>query len=165
MTAAYFKTFAAYNRWANTRIYAAVAELPAAEFARPRPVFFGSIMATLNHILVGDLLWLARIEKTESPAYSLDQILYEGFDRLRVARLEMDERIVAFAVALTDRKIAADLTYKNTSGGEFTMPLNHVLGHVFNHQTHHRGQVHDMLSQLGAPPPALDLIYFLREAG
>ncbi|MHA1114069.1 MAG: DinB family protein [Alphaproteobacteria bacterium] len=165
MFAEYFRTLAAYNRWANEVIYAAVAALPAGEFEQPRAAFFGSIKGTLNHILVGDRSWRARIEAAAPPAYTLDQILYEDFPGLRAARTDEDARIVDLCAGLTEDRIAGDLSYRNFAGKPFTSPLSEVLGHLFNHQTHHRGQVHDMISRAGGEPPALDLIYFTRLGG
>jgi len=164
MFAAYFRTLAAYNRWANEAVYGAVAALPAGEFEKPRQAFFGSIQGTLNHILVADRSWRARIEEVAPPALTLDQILYADFADLRAARIEEDARLIDLCAGLTEERIAGDLSYRNMAGKPFTTPLSEVLGHLFNHQTHHRGQVHDMLSQAGVEPPALDLIYFTRSA-
>ncbi|MHA1568451.1 MAG: DinB family protein [Alphaproteobacteria bacterium] len=165
MSAEYFRTLAAYNRWANEAVYAVVAALPSGEFEKPRAAFFGSIKGTLNHILVGDRSWRARIEAADPPAYTLDQILYEDFPGLRAARTDEDARIVDLCAGLTEDRIAGDLSYRNFAGKPFTSPLREVLGHLFNHQTHHRGQVHDMISRAGGEPPALDLIYFTRLGG
>jgi uncharacterized damage-inducible protein DinB len=165
MPNAYFTTLARYNAWANRRLYEAVAGLGEADYLKPRPAFFGSIHATLNHILVGDRLWTARIEERTPPALKLDQILYGDFVALRVARAAEDEHLVNVVAGLDERRLDEELHYATTSGERQRTPLRLVLGHVFNHQTHHRGQVHGLLSQTAAPPPPLDLIYFLRETG
>ncbi|MBI4184811.1 MAG: damage-inducible protein DinB [Proteobacteria bacterium] len=161
-TPAYFHTLARYNAWANRRLYAACGKLPHEEYVKDRSAFFGSIHGTLNHILVGDRIWLGRIEGSTAPAPALDAILYPDFARLLVAREREDNRILKLTGGLTEARLAGELDYANTQGERFRMPMSLVLGHLFNHQTHHRGQVHDMLSQVPSEPPPLDLAYFTR---
>lgn len=158
----HFQTMARYNRWANSRLYDACGMLPDAGYRAPRQAYFGSIHATLNHILVGDRAWLGRIEDVDSGITALDQMLYESFEALRDAREQEDERIMALADRLDAAKLESVLRYRNMAGEAQQTPLRWVLTHFFNHQTHHRGQVHDMLSQTEVSPPPLDLIYFLR---
>ena len=165
MTPEYFRTLAQYNAWANGRLYDAVAGLPGDDYRTDRKVFFGSIHRTLNHILVGDEVWLGRIEGIASTVESLDQILYDDFDGLRAARTSEDARIERLAGGLTAEALAVPLVYETMAGEPVETPLPWVLSHFFNHQTHHRGQVHGMLSQAAVAPPPLDLIYFLREVG
>jgi uncharacterized damage-inducible protein DinB len=160
----YFRTFGRYNQWANRRLYGACAELSEAEYLKRRPVFFGSIHATLNHILVGDRLWLGRF--TGHPAThirSLDQILYPEFAGLRVAREAEDAAIINFVDGLDEPTLNSTLRYKSMEGESLAFPLRQLLGHYFNHQTHHRGQAHALLSQTSVPPPELDLLLYLRE--
>jgi uncharacterized damage-inducible protein DinB len=159
----YFTTFARYNEWANRRLYDAVARLPEADYLKPRPSFFGSIHATLNHVLVGDRIWIARILEKPNPPYRLDQILYGDLVALRVAREAEDAHILNVVSGLDERRLDTILAYANTKGEKQHTPLRLVLGHFFNHQAHHRGQVHGLLSHAGAEPPPLDLIYYLRE--
>lgn len=159
----YFVTLARYNEWANWRLYDAAGRLSEAEYMQPRPSFFGSIHATLNHILVADRIWLARIEEKPNPPYRLDQILYGDLVALRVAREAEDARIVNLVSGIEETRLDQVLAYANTKGEKQHTPLRLVLGHFFNHQTHHRGQVHGLLSHAGVEPPPLDLIYFLRQ--
>jgi uncharacterized damage-inducible protein DinB len=161
----YFSQLARYNAWANRRLYEAVGLLPEAEYMRERPAFFGSIHATLNHVLVGDRLWIARVEEREPPKLALDQILYGDLVALRVARLAEDEHIANVVSGIPEERLDELLHYRTTKGEPQRTPLRVVLGHFFNHQTHHRGQVHGLLSQTTVAPPPLDLIYFLRESG
>jgi uncharacterized damage-inducible protein DinB len=163
MSNRYFMTFGRYNQWANRQIYDAASQLSEAEYLKPRPSFFGSIHATMNHVLVGDRIWLARIEERPAPPYKLDQILYGDLVALRVAREAEDARIVNLVAALEERRLDQILAYKNTRGEQQHTQLRLVLGHFFNHQAHHRGQVHALLSHAGVAPPTLDLIYYLRE--
>ena len=158
----HFRTFAAYNRWANARLYDACAALPDAEYRRPRGAFFASIHGTLNHILVADRIWMGRIEGADSGIASLDTILHDDLAALRVAREEEDARIAGMVDGLDAARLAGDLHYANLAGTPQTTPLGQVLAHVFNHQTHHRGQAHDLLHQAAGGAPELDLIYYLR---
>jgi len=156
--------FSRYNRWANTRLYDACALLDSAAYRAERPSFFGSIHATLNHILVGDMLWMGRI--TGKPlAIALDAELHGDLAALRAAREALDRNIIVHCDGLDEGWPEEILHYANTRGEAFETPLAQVFWHLFNHQSHHRGQVHGLLSHAGAVPPGLDLIYFLREAG
>jgi uncharacterized damage-inducible protein DinB len=158
------RRFARYNRWANRRVYDACAQLSSEDYHAPRPSFFGSIHATLNHLLVGDSIWFGRFTGN-IPAHMtrLDMILHENLAELRAARQAKDEEIIAFAESLDEAKLNDTFSYANMAGQRFTDPLFPPLMHVFNHQTHHRGQVHGLLSHAGASPPSLDMIYFMRE--
>ena len=158
----HFKTMAAYNRWANTRLYDACAGLRDEDRKRDRFAFFGSIHNTLNHILVGDRAWLARLEVVDDGGIPLDTVLFDDFGELRRAREAEDDRIDRVLSAMDEDRLAGDLAYSNLAGTPFRTPMRLVWTHFFNHQTHHRGQVHDMLSQAGAAPPELDLIYYIR---
>ena len=164
MDAEHFQTFARYNEWANRRLYDACAGLAEAEYRKPRRAFFGSIHNTLNHILVGDRIWLGRIEGREHGITALDQILYEDFPTLTQAREAEDQHILRLVDGLDDRILAGQHSYQTSSGAAQETRLDWMLSHLFNHQTHHRGQVHDMLSQTETPPPPLDLIFYLRTA-
>jgi uncharacterized damage-inducible protein DinB len=154
---ALFRDFARYNRLANERLYAACAELTDAERSQRRQAFFGSIHGTLNHIMVGDRIWLARFAGESVPSTGLDAVLYPGFADLRAARAREDARIEAFAAGLTEAFLGRVFRYVNNEGREFADPAGMLVQHFFNHQTHHRGQVHDMLSQTRVKPPVLDL--------
>ncbi|WP_119303864.1 DinB family protein [Dongia deserti] len=161
---AHFQRMAVYNRWANQRLYEAVGKLSPEEFAAARSGFFPSLLKTLNHILVGDAVWMGRLEGTGSAGItSLDQVLHAEFSALKAARAAMDERIVAFVDGLAPARLKEDLVYHTMAGEPMTMQVGQVLAHFFNHQTHHRGQAHAMLSSTTVEPPVLDLIYFLRD--
>ena len=162
-----YRDFAAYNGWANRRLYAASAHLSDVQYRTDRGAFFGSVHGTLNHILVGDRLWMRRITGSGEEPGGLDTILFETLPDLTRARVAEDERILAHVESLDAQALAADLTYANVAGARFTQKLATVLDHVFNHQTHHRGQVHCLISGLlgNAAAPPLDLIAFQRENG
>jgi uncharacterized damage-inducible protein DinB len=160
----HYRTMARYNAWANERLYAACARLPEAEYLKPRRAFFSSLHGTLNHILVGDRIWMSRFEGRAHGIRALDQILYGDLAGLQIARRAEDALIRAFVDGLDESDFDRAVRYTNMAGQSFADPLGRLLAHFFNHQTHHRGQAHDQLSQAGAEPPPLDLIYFYREA-
>lgn len=163
MTPHSLRVLAQYNAWANQRLYQACSMLPAEEMSCRRPSFFGSIIATLNHGLVGDSLWMGRFTGDENHGISaLDQILFDDLDGLAQARAEMDACIIAFFQApLGD--LEEMFAYRTIAGQPVSSLRGLTMLHMFNHATHHRGQVHDMLSATHTPPPVLDLIYFLRQ--
>lgn len=157
---------ARFNAWVNERVYDAVAGLPDDDYRADRKAFFGSIHNTLNHLLVVDRLWTGRIEGVDRGARSLDQILHDDFASLRAARREEDERLVALVDRLSDAELAAPVRYRRILGdGPQETRCDHILVTLFNHQTHHRGQVHAMLTQAGVVTPPLDVIFFLEEQG
>jgi len=155
------RTFAAYNRWMNERLYAACAGLSDEERKRDRGAFFHSIHGTLNHGLLGDRVWLARFEGGEYPVRSLDQELYADFEVLRPERQKTDAAIEAFMAAdLTTERLAGTLHFTTiVNAAPRELPLWLALTHFFNHQTHHRGQLTTLLSQLGIDPGPTDLIW------
>jgi uncharacterized damage-inducible protein DinB len=161
------RTFAGYNAWANERLYGAAAALPEADYRCDLQAFFGSLHGTLNHILVGDLIWLGRLGRDTGdvapPPAGLDVVLFEDLATLRAARRLADGHIAAVCADLTPARLAGTVTYLRR-GEPNSQPLWQILAHLFNHQTHHRGQAHGLLTRLGREAPALDLIYYLREA-
>lgn len=156
-----FRMLARYNALANRRLNEACARLPDAERKKRRPAFFGSIHGTLNHLMVGDRIWLARFSGEEVPSTNLDVILYEDYGELGEAREEEDSRIEAFA-GIDERFLKGSICYVNNEGRTLEDPVDLLVAHFFNHQTHHRGQVHDMLTQTEVPPPVLDLHRVIR---
>ncbi len=162
MIKAHFQTFAAYSAWANGRLYDACGQLPDEEYKKVRPAFFKSLHGTLNHILVGDRIWLARLQGDEYDRPPLDTELYEDLKSLRAARTEQDAAMASFVDGLNEGQYASIIVYGNPGGPEYRDRIRQILAHVFNHQTHHRGQAHDQLSQTSVEPPPLDLIYFMR---
>lgn len=159
----HFQRFARYNIWANRRLYDAVATLTDDEYFRDLSAFFRSVHGTLNHILVGDRAWLRRIEGKGPAIQSLDQELYRDFNGLWDARQIEDDRIFSLVSDPGPEGFDRVISYRNMAGEAHDYPMTALLTHVFNHQTHHRGQAHHMLSQLGYDPPALDMIYFMIE--
>ncbi len=153
----HFQSLAYYNRIANERLYEACAQLPDEEYRKPRAGSFGSIHGLLNHILLGDTIWLARFEGGGATTPALDSVLYDEFPALRAARAAHDARIEAFFAALTDEILSRSFPYVNNQGKNYVESAPVAFSHFFNHQTHHRGQITVMLSQTAVKPPALDL--------
>ena len=158
-----FQLLADYNQWANGRLYAACAQLGEDQLTADRSALFGSILGTLNHILVGDRSWLERLKGRPPAGYALDQVLYGSLADLTAARVAEDTSISEYVRNLSENDYGDTVQYQNTRGVPFENLVSDILTHVFNHQTHHRGQVHDLLSQTEIPPPELDLIFYMRE--
>lgn len=158
---AHFEQFARYNRWANRRLYAVAAQLTDAQYREDRGAFFRSVRGTLNHLLVADRVWLRRIEGTGPTPGALDEILHDDFAELRAAREAEDERIIRVVAAQDEDRFGAMFAYRSINGQEYALPFAAILTHVFNHQTHHRGQAHTLLSQFGLAAPSIDFAYFL----
>lgn len=159
----HFQMFAAYNRWANGVVYGAASALDEEQLNRRTGAFFGSLIATLNHILVADRIWLKRFTGEGSAPAELDTILHAGLNDLAAARREEDTRIVDWIASLDDESLAGRFTYLTvTDMRTVSQRLAPALAHFFNHQTHHRGQAHTILTTLGQPSLRLDLIYFQR---
>ncbi len=160
----HFRTLVDYNRWANARLYAAVAQLPAERYRADAGVYFKSVHGTLNHLMAGDRIWMHRLQGRGAQPQSLDEIQHEDFAALRAARGAEDERIAGFIAALAPADLEATCEYRTLGGLPQRQPLREILAHLFNHQTHHRGQVHAALTRLGMPEPQpLDLLILLRE--
>lgn len=161
-----YQMLAAYNAWANRLLYAAVADLTEEELHRDTGAFFGSIFGTLSHLITADRVWLNRFTGEGPRQTALNERPYDRFADLRAARVEEDARITRYIESLTPDRLDGDLHYTPVSTPEpITQKLWPVLTHVFNHQTHHRGQVHAGLTFLGKPSLSLDLIYFVRSEG
>lgn len=159
----HFRQLAAYNRWANARLYAAALAMPEAAYRQPTGVFFGSLHATLNHLLAADRIWLKRITGTGEAPDRVDALLFDDRAELTRARLAEDARLIAVVEALDDAALAGRITYRTTSGTPHDQVLGDILLHFFNHQTHHRGQAHACCSIVtGTEPPSLDLLQFQR---
>lgn len=158
----HFQMLSGYNRLANRRLYDSCARLTDGERRAQRQAFFGSIHGTLNHLMVGDRIWLARFSGEEVPSTGLDAILYEGFEELWEAREREDVRIEEFVADMDEAFLGGTIRYENNEGRTLEDPVNLLLPHFFNHQTHHRGQVHGMLSHTTVPPPVLDLHRIIR---
>lgn len=153
-----FALQARYNTEANRRLYAACGTLDDAKRKKLKGASFGSIHGILNHVLKGDRIWLARFEGHVVPSTGLSDELYADFSELREARAAEDARTEQFmATSLSEDLLGASITYVNNQGKTYRDPVPMLLTHFFNHQTHHRGQVHTLLRESGVPSLNLDL--------
>ncbi|HUO54759.1 MAG TPA: DinB family protein [Rhodoblastus sp.] len=157
---AYAKIFARYNRWQNESLFTAAAPLTDAQRREDRGAFFKSVHATLNHLLWADAMWMSRLADVARPATpfpGLDDVA--DWDVLTRRRVELDERIIGWADGLRAGDLDGDLVWvSGLMGGAVRRPRWIAVAHMFNHQTHHRGQVHALLTGLGARPQDTDLI-------
>jgi len=165
-----FELMAAYNQSMNKRLYESASVLSSSELEEDRGAFFRSIIGTLNHILVGDTIWLKRFANHKAGFSSLEyvrdlpnpntlqEIRYSAFVSLEGARTKMDKVFLNFISEIEENDLAGILEYKNTKGLSFSKNFSQILQHVFNHQTHHRGQVTTLLSQAGVNVGVTDLL-------
>jgi uncharacterized damage-inducible protein DinB len=164
----HYRMFAGYNAWCNARLYDAVATVSDADYRADRGAFFKSLHGTLNHLLVGDRIWMARFTGTGELPKSLDAILYDGLAPLRAARVAEDARITRYITGLSEADLAGSIRYRTfVRPAEIVQELAPALDHFFNHQTHHRGQAHALLSAVigNDATPSFDLIIYQRETG
>ena len=161
------RTMARYNQWQNESLYRAADALTDVERAADRGAFFGSIQATLNHLLWGDRIWMSRfagLPKPSAPNIPASVGECGDWETLKRTRAEFDPRIVAWADSLTGQGLAGNLSWFSGSvRRDVTRPLWMLVTHFFNHQTHHRGQVHAMLTAAGAKPGDTDLFLMPEE--
>lgn len=163
-----YRMFAAYNAWCNQRLYDTAAKLSDADYRKDRGAFFKSVHGTLNHLLVGDRIWMKRFTGEGEFPPSLDAILHDDFYSLRAARETEDRRISGYVDKLDGAALAGALQYRTVVNPKtVTQPLVFALDHFFNHQTHHRGQAHALLTAVlgNEAVPSFDLIIFQRETG
>jgi uncharacterized damage-inducible protein DinB len=160
---------ARYNRWMNEKIYERASTLTDEVRKRDLGAFFKSIHATLNHLLLADRVWLARFTGVVAPegfmapgVRTLDQELYADFEELRRERAITDGAVSAYVAELTPERLAGPLVFTRRGQAQ-EMPLWWAVTHLFNHQTHHRGQVTTLLMQQGCDPGVTDLVAMLRE--
>lgn len=161
ITPGFAQSMAAYNAWQNASLYSAASTLTSAERQKDRGAFFGSIEATLAHIHWGDRAWLHRLAGKPAPAgrdLASSLRLDDGWEGLVAARRATDAEISDWVAGLSDADLSGDLSWYSASvGHQMTRPVWMLIAHLFNHQTHHRGQVHAMLTAAGARPEDTDL--------
>ncbi|MCE1236714.1 MAG: DinB family protein [Hyphomicrobiales bacterium] len=166
------RLMADYNAWMNARLYDAAATLPAEAVAADRGAFFGSLLGTLEHLVVGDTIWLKRFAEHRSGGpltpvrelpqpQSLGEIQFGALGPLRERRELLDRLIGRWTTSLDETDLDAPLTYRSTRGETFTKPFGLLCVHLFNHQTHHRGQATTLLSQAGVDVGTTDFLAFI----
>jgi uncharacterized damage-inducible protein DinB len=169
----HLRLMAKYNHWMNQSLYEAAAKLYEEKLKEDKQAFFGSVIGTLNHIIVGDIIWLKRFSlhpanhlslepiRLVEPPKALDQILFASFEELYWQRIKLDEIIINWCNELSEDDICCLLQYKRTSGEPNLKVLGSLVFHFFNHQTHHRGQVTTLLSQEGIDVGVTDLLLLI----
>lgn len=159
----HFSMLARYNTWANSRLYAHASSLPDEAYRRDVGVYFKSLHATLNHVLVADRIWMHRLTGAGERPNALNAILFEDLASLRAARVAEDQRLADFVARLAPSDLDRVLAFQNLKGTPQRQAIGEILAHVFNHQTHHRGQAHAILTLVGlAEPDSLDLFMMLQ---
>ena len=160
-----------YNQWMNQKIYEAVSAMTPEKCHEDKSAFFGSIFASLNHICVGDTLWLKRFSDVLQTydAYipitalpmpeSLDIFIANNFNDLKDRRVLLDEALLELASLISDEELLQPISYQNSKGVTAKKTLFNLLMHLFNHQTHHRGQITTLLSQSGIDIGITDLVF------
>ena len=157
---AYVQRMARYNRWQNENLYGVADRLSDDERRRERGAFFGSIHKTLSHLMWADRIWMSRFADVPRPNGGIPESvsLYPDWEPLRRERVSFDVTMIGWADGLDQAWLAGPLTwYSGGAKRELTKPRWVTVTHMFNHQTHHRGQVHSMLTQAGGKPHDTDL--------
>jgi uncharacterized damage-inducible protein DinB len=161
----HFLMMARYNAWANLRLYKMAGALPEELYRREVGVYFKSLHGTLNHLLVTDRIWMRRLTGEGSHPNKLNAIAFDDFASLQAARTSEDLRIVNYTENLQEADIEKELDYTTLNGTPQRQPICEILAHWFNHQTHHRGQAHAILTLVGVTEPdPLDLLVMQRRA-
>lgn len=154
-----FERFARYNTWMNEKLYVVANTIPDELRKEDRGAFFKSIHGTLNHLLLADRVWLGRFTESPFVVKSLDQELFSNFAELWSARRETDFAIEEWVRELTEERLIAPFCFTRiTASGEWVFPLWQVVIHLFNHQTHHRGQLTTLLNQMGYDSGVTDIL-------
>lgn len=170
-----FQLFAQYNQWMNEKLFDAASQLSEDSLRQDKGAFFGSVLGTLNHLMVGDIAWLKRFSTEPDRFRSLDNIreintpeslddqLYDDLESLHAARQRLDADIINFCDEITAEQLAEKLDYQNYQGNSYSDQIGLLIQHLFNHQTHHRGQITTLLSQAGIDVGPTDLLVCIRE--
>jgi uncharacterized damage-inducible protein DinB len=157
---AYVQRMARYNRWQNENLYSVADQLSDDERRRERGAFFGSIQKTLSHLMWADRIWMNRLADLPRPEGGIPESvsLYPDWEPLRRERASFDATIIRWADTLDQAWLDGALTwYSQAAKRDLSTPRWLAVTHMFNHQTHHRGQVHSMLTQAGGKPHDTDL--------
>ncbi|HEX6708280.1 MAG TPA: DinB family protein [Albitalea sp.] len=162
----YFALLARYNVWATGKLFEHVDALPEADYRRDCGLFFKSVHGTLNHLLVGEhLVWYPRFAEGVSNRRALNEEVETDRLRLRDALIAKAERWLPLIESWDDTRFDGRLDYTTTKGVPQSLPFAATLGHVFNHGTHHRGQVTAAITAMGHPCPEIDLVWMLQQEG
>lgn len=162
----HFVMMANYNAWANARLFRQAGTLEEALYRKEVGAYFRSLRGTLNHLLVADRIWMRRLTGIGEHPNKLNAMLFEDLPSLHAARVEEDQRIIAFVQSLDEPAFEEVWDYRTLNGTAQRQRRREILAHLFNHETHHRGQAHAILTVLGvAEPDSLDLLIMVRDQG
>ena len=162
----HFVMMAEYNAWANRRLYGMARQLTDEQYRRDVGAYFKSLHGTLNHLMVADLIWMRRLTGTGDHPDNLNAIVFDDLPSLSAARQQEDQRIIRFVDSLSDAQLEEMWDYRTLNGTPWKQRRRDILAHLFNHQAHHRGQAHAILTALGiSEPDGLDLLLMQRERG
>ena len=159
----HLRMMARYNKWANAQLNTAVMNISHDAYMAKREAFFGSIHGGLNHILLVDRIWRGRVEGNPHPVDRLDIIVTDSREAFLRERMAEDDILIDFTDSFDEKTLDEKVTYSSLIGFTGTDPRRLILAHMFNHATHHRGQIHALLTQVPADPPPLDLMIYIRE--
>ena len=162
ITVKYCQTMARYNVWQNSQHAACLGDMTMAELRKKRGAFFGSIFATSNHLLWGDQIWMSRFDGGVSPENIIkDSVkLHSDLQPFLDDRKRTDERILRWTLKLKQIDLIGPMTWFSGSiNAHVSKPKTECITHFFNHQTHHRGQIHAMLTSAGLTPGTTDLVF------
>jgi uncharacterized damage-inducible protein DinB len=163
---AHFVMMAKYNAWANARLFRMAGALQDELYRKEIGAYFKSLHGTLNHLLAADRIWMRRLTGTGDHPDKLNAILFGDLPSLHAARVEEDSRIIGFVQGLEEPDFEEGWDYRTLNGTPQRQRRREILAHLFNHETHHRGQAHAILTVLGVTEPdPLDLLIMLREQG
>jgi uncharacterized damage-inducible protein DinB len=154
----YYQLMAEYNCWMNQSLYSVCSEIPDEKRKQDLGAFFKSIHGTLNHLLYGDKAWMGRFTNNLFSVAAIGQELYADFEELRVEREKMDQQILEWSMKLDPVWLRQPFEYtSNVDGKHRVLPASILVTHMFNHQTHHRGQITTLIKQLGYEPGVTDI--------
>ena len=160
----HFAMMATYNAWANARLFRMAGALQDDLYRKEVGAYFKSLHGTLNHLLAADRIWMHRLTGVGDHPDKLNAILFDDLPSLHAARVEEDSRIIGFVQGLEEPAFEEALEYRTLNGTPQRQRRREILAHLFNHQTHHRGQAHAILTVLGVTEPdSLDVLIMLRE--
>ncbi len=166
ITGAYAREMARYNRWQNSQLFGFLQALSPEDLNKDRGAFFGSIKGTANHLLWGNWIWISRFDKGEGPGGGIPESVSLCSDLAEWLPLceRIDTRISEWADSLGDAPLTGEFTWFSAAKeADVTLPYAQCVIHMFNHQTHHRGQLHQMLTETGSAAPVSDLVFMPKE--
>lgn len=164
----YVVQMARYNAWQNNKLRDVFKVIPQAELTKYRGAFFGSLFGTMNHILWGDTIWMSRwCSDVPEPSVAGPESarITPNYGVWDAERFRLDGRIRIWAETLSNMDLQGDVSwFSDATNQNLTRPMGACVSHMFNHQTHHRGQISQMLKAMGATPPVSDLVFMPKDA-